>query len=380
MLQLFRIVLFPLLCVLSVGVQANSFFRDCPSGTAATSYVNVHTIDLSGGEIRGSIGAPGEQLSLLLSTRLPSDSGCEIEAEVQYYNGLGAPVGEPQSIRLNATTQFQELLSSYSGSAGVREVKGYRAHGTLTGCTVEEASNFAVTESQLDATGQARTSDADALTWFLNLNSDEENDSAGVNTFDFVLTTKHVFGGSGDAGTPNYIATTESQQREVDLDCQAAASGHKGVAPLDTIWDVFTGSTTQQTKNELLIFVTPRILRCERRDSDGRAVDFLPKVNITVRLEDSLGNRFMDTVEVYAESPSAVLSYPYMVMGERVHQSVQLTAKMPSCQTGRPYDMDVKLYQVDDKGQTLTSRTLGGVRYKVPPPQFEYNGDGTVEP
>ena len=81
-----------------------------------------------------------------------------------------------------------------------------------------------------------------------------------------------------------------------------------------------------------------------------------------------------------AESPSAMLSYPYMGSGERVYQSVQLKAKMPSCQTGRPYDMDVKLYQVGASDETLTSRTLGGVRYKVPPPQFEYNGESTVEP
>jgi hypothetical protein len=50
-------------------------------------------------------------------------------------------------------------------------------------------------------------------------------------------------------------------------------------------------------------------------------------------------------------------------------------AKMHSCQTGRPYDMDVKLYQVDASDQTLTSRALGRVRYKVPPSQFEYNGE-----
>ena len=36
--------------------------------------------------------------------------------------------------------------------------------------------------------------------------------------------------------------------------------------------------------------------------------------------------------------------------------------------------------QVGADDETLTSRALGGVRYKVPPPQFEYNGDGTVEP
>ena len=81
-----------------------------------------------------------------------------------------------------------------------------------------------------------------------------------------------------------------------------------------------------------------------------------------------------------AESQSAVVSYPYMGCGERVHQSVQLRAKMPSCQTGRPYDMALRLYQVGASDETLTSRVLGGVRYKVPPPRFEYNGTATVEP
>jgi hypothetical protein len=179
------------------------------------------------------------------------------------------------------------------------------------------------------------------------------------------------------------IASPEMPRREVDLACRsaAAAGDDDGVDPLDLIWDPSGGGSSQAAGgSDLLIFVTPRLVFCERRAADGRVVDFLPKVKIEALVDDSLGNRFTNTVEVDAESPSAVLSYPYMGSGERVHQLVQLRAKMPSCQTGRPYDMSVRLYQVGASDETLTSRELGGVRYKVPPPKFEYNGDSTVEP
>ena len=338
---------------LSLAVHANGSFRDCPSSPVAFDRDGVDPLDLIWDlDDGGTSGAPGEQLSLLFAAPLASGSGCRIEGAVEFYDAQGAPVGEPQRVQL-PPARFQDFLLSYNGYAGGREIVGYRARGTLTGCTVEEAASFSVTESQLDASGQPAVSVSR-------------------------IVNNYAIGGSGNAGTPDYLATPGTPLREVDLACRSAvaAGDDDGVDPLDLIWDPSGGGSSQAAGGtDLLIFVTPRLLRCERHGADGRVVDFLPKVKIEMVVEDSLGNRFTDTVEVDAESPSAVLSYPYMGSGERVHQSVQLRAKMPSCQTGRPYDMDVKLYQVGASDETLTSRTLGGVRYKVPPPRFEYNGD-----
>ena len=347
---------------LCTAAQANGSFRDCPASPVAATHSNGDSVspfeliwDIDDGT---TSVAPGEQLSLLFAAPLASDSGCQIEGEVEFYDGLGAPLGEPQTVHL-PPARFQDFLLSYNGSTGGRGIVGYRARGTLTGCTVDEAASFAVTESQLDPSGQTAVS----MSRIVN---------------------NYAIGGYGDAGTPDYIATPEMRERKVDLACRSAAAAgyHDPVSPFDLIWDIDGGTTTQAAggKSELLIFVTPRIMRCERRNSHGRVVDFLPKVKIEAVVDDSLGNRFTDVVEVDAESPSAVLSYPYMGTEERVYQSFRVTAKMPACQTGRPYDMVVKLYQVGAGDETLTSRALGGVRYKVPPPRFEYNGDGTVKP
>jgi hypothetical protein len=361
MFQSIRVVLLLLLGGLCSLAQANGSFRDCPVDPAALGCCDdgVDPLDLIWDlNPADTSGAPGEQLSLLFAASLASDSGCVIEGAVQFYDRLGAPVGEPQQVRLNATTQFQELLSSYGVPGGGRTGLANVADGEFKGCTAEEAASFSVTETQTDAAGQPRVAMRRPV--YISL-----------------------INGAGYTDRSDDMATPERQLREVDLACRSAVAAGQddGVDPLDLIWDISGGGTSQAAGgSDLLILVTPRLLRCERHAADGRVVDFLPKVKLEAVVEDSLGNRFTDTVEVDAESPSAVLSYPYRGSGERVQQSVQLRAKMPSCQTGRPYDMDVKLYQVGAGDETLTSRVLGGVRYKVPPPRFEYNGDSTVEP
>jgi hypothetical protein len=120
---------------------------------------------------------------------------------------------------------------------------GYRARGTLTGCTVDEAASFAVTESQLDASGQTAVS----MSRIVNI---------------------YAIGGYGDAGTPAYIATPETPLREVDLACRAAAVARQAIVPTGFFTSFDSGSTSQAAGgySELLIFVTPRILRCERRN------------------------------------------------------------------------------------------------------------------
>jgi hypothetical protein len=129
---------------------------------------------------------------------------------------------------------------------------GYPARGTLTGCTVEEAASFALTESQLDTSGQATVS----MSRIVN---------------------NYAIGGYSDVGTTDYIATPEMQEREVDLACRAAATARQAIVP-NGFFTSFDGGTTTQAagdKSELLMFVTPRILRCERRNSDGRGEDAL---------------------------------------------------------------------------------------------------------
>jgi hypothetical protein len=83
MLQLFRVVLLPLLlCVLSMGVQANGSFRDCPS--VANYRDNTSPVDLIWNVSASTTsGVAGGELSLLFAAPLASDSGCQIEGEVE---------------------------------------------------------------------------------------------------------------------------------------------------------------------------------------------------------------------------------------------------------------------------------------------------------
>ena len=220
---------------LCTAAQANGSFRDCPSVAAGTDD-DVSPFDLIWDVADGTTSvAPGEQLSLLFAAPLASDSGCQIEGEVEFYDGLGAPLGEPQTVHL-PPARFQDFLLSYNGSTGGRGIVGYRARGTLTGCTVDEAASFAVTESQLDPSGQTAVS----MSRIVN---------------------NYAIGGYGDAGTPDYIATPEMRERKVDLACRsaAAAGNQDNVSPFDLIWDVSGGTTSQAAggKSELLIFVTP---------------------------------------------------------------------------------------------------------------------------
>ena len=180
--------------------------------------------------------------------------------------------------------------------------------------------------------------------------------------------------------------------RPIDLQCPAspvaAVSRGDSVSPFELIWDIDDGTTSQGVKQstELVIFVTPvitpanatprgTVMSCEETFETARYdVSFLPKVKVEVVVEDDKGNSSTKTLELDAETQSAVLNYPYIDGGISRHlQRVKVKAQGSSC-----YDLNATLYTVDDEsGDTLTKQRLGGViRKAVPPTDFTDRTDG----
>jgi hypothetical protein len=165
-----------------------------------------------------------------------------------------------------------------------------------------------------------------------------------------------------------------------------AVTSGDSVSPFQLIWDIDGGTTSKAVKQstELVILVTPvitparatpwgTVISCgETFDIARYDVDFMPKVKVEVVVEDNKGNSSTKTLELDADTQSAVLNYPYIDGGISRHlQRVKVKAKGSSC-----YDLNATLYTVDDEsGNTLTRQPLGGViRKAVPPPAFT---DGT---
>ena len=154
MFRIFRVVIALMLGGMCTVAQSNGAFRDCTSGAADYKYKGVDFSKLvwlvNGG---GSSGAPGEKRSLLFAAPQAVDSGCAIEGEVQIHDATGARLGDPRAFQLNAAVGFYELLTEYTGPvAGDRVIMGgFSAHGTMTGCTAEEARRLMVTETQQTA-------------------------------------------------------------------------------------------------------------------------------------------------------------------------------------------------------------------------------------
>jgi hypothetical protein len=165
-----------------------------------------------------------------------------------------------------------------------------------------------------------------------------------------------------------------------------AVTNGDSVSPFQLIWDIDGGTTSKAVKQstELVILVTPvitparatpwgTVISCgETFDIARYDVDFMPKVKVEVVVEDNKGNSSTKTLELDAETQSAVLNYPYIDGGISRHlQRVKVKAQGSSC-----YDLKATLYTVDDEsGNTLTKQSLGGViRKAVPPPAF---ADGT---
>jgi hypothetical protein len=171
--------------------------------------------------------------------------------------------------------------------------------------------------------------------------------------------------------------------RALDLQCRAAAAKREVIAdnsisPFDLIWDIDGGTTSSGVKQstELVIFVTPnitrssvtprgRVLSCEETFSRaGNVVNFLPKVKVELVVDDYKGNTYTETLELDAETQSAIRNYDYLDGGfSRYLQRVKVSAWGSPC-----FDLQATLSTVDvESGDTLAEMQLPVVVTKALP-------------
>ena len=381
MLILFRTLLVCLISGLSVAAQANGTFRYCPaspvadvSGDSVSPFQLIW--DVSGGvesqSPRGpavgyplsAVLAPDNVLKLLFAGSFAEDSTCALEGTLVFADENSEPQDE-LPVGLAGGDGMTFTLYQPKEESG-RQIVRYRLKdGKATGCTRKELQSIAVTATVL----KRRPAIEEVCS---GLACAEPLENAPYRVFYSV------------ADLPGF--------RPIDLQCPAspvaAVSRGDSVSPFELIWDIDDGTTSQGVKQstELVIFVTPvitpanatprgTVMSCEETFETARYdVSFLPKVKVEVVVEDDKGNSSTKTLELDAETQSAVLNYPYIDGGISRHlQRVKVKAQGSSC-----YDLNATLYTVDDEsGDTLTKQRLGGViRKAVPPTDFTDRTDG----
>ena len=384
MSQSIRVVLVLLLGGLCTAAQANGSFRYCPASPMAGTDDDVSPFDLiwdiddgipqsrnASGDAAGfplsAVLAPDNVLELLFAGSLAEDSACVLEGTLVFADENSEPLAE-QPVGLAGGDGMTFTLYQPKEEAQ-RQIVRYRLKdGKATGCTREELKSIAVSAT------------------VLKRRPDIEEVCSGLACAEPLENAPYRVWFTVDAPYP--------QSHPLDLQCPAspvaAVSRVDSVSPFELIWDVSDGTTSQGVRQstELVIFVTPvimpanttprgTVMSCEQTFETARYdVNFLPKVKVEVMVEDDKGNSSTKTLELDAETQSAMLNYPYIDGGISRHlQRIKVKAQGSSC-----YDLDATLYTVDDEsGNTLTKQRLGGViRKAVPPPAFT-DGDGGTE-
>ena len=384
MLQSIRVVIVLLLGGLCTTAQANGSFRYCPaSPVAEVSGDSVSPFQLiwdvsdgttsqsrtgaAAGYPLSAVLAPDNVLELLFAGSLAEDSACVLEGTLVFADENSEPLAE-QPVGLAGGDGMTFTLYQPKEETGHQLVRYRLKDGKATGCTREELKSIAVT-----ATVLKRRPDIEEVCSGLACAEPLEN--APYRVFYSVANLPGAY----------------PRSHPIDLQCPgspvADVSADDDVSPFDLIWDVSGGTTSQGVKQStgLVIFVTPlppanarpwgTVMSCKQTFEMARYdVNFLPKVKVEVVVEDDKGNSSTETLELDAETQTAVLNYPYIDGGISRHlQRVKVKAQGSSC-----YDLNATLYTVDDEsGDTLTKQSLGGViRKAVPPPAFTDRTDG----
>jgi hypothetical protein len=388
-----------LLCSgLSTLVYAHDLIRECPSSAIAISDQRIHSELIwavtdgtsacprkTPGDALGlplaAVLAPDSVLELLISGSFAEDTTCRLEGVFEFADQNGVPQEELPPVVLTGDG-FTFTLYQPTDEGSRQQVRYRLNEGKATGCTLEELSTIVVT-----ATVLKRMPDVEEVCSGLACAEPQSSQRLQPVFFQFPP------GPTGAVARGNRVSP-QPPLRPIDLQCRAAGQRQirsgDNVSPSDDIWDLSGGTTSTGVKQstELLIFVTPKIVRpeaspsstvttCEERTTrGGYAVDFVPKVKVEVLVDDDKGNQFTESLALDAETQSAILNYPYIDGGVRRYlQRVKVLAKGSPC-----FDVQATLYTVDaESGNTLADLKLPAVVSKaVPPPAFA-GGDGATD-
>lgn len=309
---------------------SNGNYRVC--WAAASAADDVSPFDLIWEVDDGTTSAaPGEDTSFAVTFSPDQDSPCITNATIE--------VLDPSS---HAVAFFQDVIEpdrslvEFTWPANTDQAAGpviVRANGTASGCTATELATFSILQSTFTDEGAPICGGSSLLT--------EER---------YAVTFRR----QGFAG----------RYRVFDAQC-AAANAADDVSPFDLIWDVADGitSSTAQSRSELIVYVSPRILQVCPHAS----------VALDAVFEDSTGQEASVSTVLDAHTPSFVgggstgratgVASASPLPVDRVFQRYSAQARSSGCKRKfRPTDLVVYLNQLDrDTGVTLERQRLGGV-------------------
>lgn len=352
-----------LLCAgLSGLVHANEQIRECPSSPTAG---NVNDADLTqlvwdvGGGTTS--GAPGELAEFVFGAQIAPGSSCVIDGKLSIFDSHGNQLDTKKGVIDDVGTMLV-MEREFQPNGTTREYIRYAINGTATGCTVEEAASFTPIVNHLKSKSGDDCSNTGC---------------AETKTSKRLYPTFFHHGTHTAQDTPDYIANAEPPLRQIDLQCRAAALNIRPLGDRVIVLSVEETSQSVEEKSELVIFVTPRLLRpsCPENSVHYRAK---LKVSFKYVSVDNNGNTISGTIILDKDNPLATVSLPYLGSGERSYWMVSSSAQVDGCSSAQPSDLGVNLNQYNAQtGETLMSRSIGGVIYKaVLLPEFE---DGNNE-
>jgi hypothetical protein len=344
-----------LLCAgLSGLAHGDELIRECPSSLTAYSGGSNDPSelywDINGGTLSGALN---ELAEFVFGALIPPGSSCVIDGRMSFFDIHGNQLDTKKVIIDNAGTMLV-MERDFQPNGSTREYIRYAVNGTATGCTVEEAASFTPIVS--------------------HLKSKSGNDCSGTGCAETKTSMRlypsyFVHGTHIASTTPDYIANAEPPLRLVDLQCRASAKKIRPLGDRVLVTRIEDEETSQSVEedSELVISASPRLFRPSCPEASAY---YRTKIKLSFKYvaADNNGNTISDTIVLDKTNPLTTVSLPYLGSGERSYWKVSSSAQVEGCSSAQPADLSVNLNQYNiHTGETLTSRPLRGVSYKLPP-------------